>query len=152
MIDADDGPRVANDDDYNGKMSRIEEGGGGGGRGGSAHRHDVIVIAKSGGNDDDDDNDDDGRTRMQRRRMSVAKSEDGGGCDNAKRGCDDAGNCDGNGDPIVQPQHPFERGSLHWDGRSVVACACRWTATMTMMTTTTPGRVAPAMEAMLATN
>ena len=89
---------------------------------------------------------------MQRRRMSVAKSQDGGGCDNAKRGCDDAGNCDGDGDPIVRPQHPFERGSLHWDGCSVVACACRWTATMTMMTTTTPGWVAPAMVAMLATS
>ena len=74
---------------------------------------------------------------MQRRRIFVAKSEGGGGGDkNAKRGCDDAGDCDGDGNPIVPPQHPFERGSPHWDGRLVVACACRWTATM-MMTTTT---------------
>jgi hypothetical protein len=37
--------------------------------------------------------------------MSIAKIKGGGGGDNAKRGCDDAGNCDGDsdGNPIVTP-------------------------------------------------
>ena len=28
----------------------------------------------------------------------------------------------------LQPQHPFKRGSPHWDGHWVVACACCWMA------------------------
>ena len=62
--------------------------------------------------------------------MSIAKIKGGGGGDNAKRGCDDAGNCDGDsdGNPIVQPQHPFKRGSPHWDGHWMVTCACCWMA------------------------
>ncbi len=47
MIDADDWPRVANDDNDDGKTSRIEEGGGGGGLGGKAHRRNVVVVTKS---------------------------------------------------------------------------------------------------------
>jgi hypothetical protein len=47
LIEADDGPRVANDDNDDRKMSRIGKGGGGGGLGGKAHRRNVVVVAKS---------------------------------------------------------------------------------------------------------